>query len=288
MKDTKESKKSKDESQQSESAVKSASDAAGAGRISKDRIGYSLPVDRPLYDPFPYYYKNITILTYSYETDREAALELLPSQFELPPGPALARMIFANFEFSSIGFYNEVAQAIKCTYQGREFVYPTRFHVTSDRAMAAGREILGIPKKIGVISFHKGAEYLCTLESPNGLQVCSAVMTPGAKLPAKYQVFPSDPPTNYASIRVIPNYEPAVPGAPFNPTIRQLLESAWVLDSGELWTGTGSVHLTGASDLDPYHKLPILNYHQSAANPCPISLFRGDMSIGKVSLLEDF
>lgn len=149
--------------------------------------------------------------------------------------------------------------------------------------MAAGREILGIPKKIGAISFHKGAEYLCKLETPNGLPICSAVLVPGTKIPVTFPM----PPTNYASIRVIPNYD-LDPKKPFNPSIRQLLESAWVLNSGELWTGIGSVHLTGASDLDPYHKLPILNYHQSVVNKLPISLFRGEMSIGKVSLLENF
>lgn len=285
MKDKNKTHKAKSKTQKG--AGRSMSDPANAGKISKEKIGYSLPVDRPLFDPYPYFYKNITVLTYSYETDRDAALQLLPCQFELPPGPTMARMIFANFEFSSLGFYNEVAQAIRCTYKGREFVYPTRFHVTSDRAMAAGREILGIPKKIGVISFSKGAEYLATLDSPNGLRVCSAVMTPGQRLPQKFQKFPSDP-TNYASIRVIPNYGIAEPGKPFNPTICQLLESAWVLDSGELWTGTGSVHLTGASDLDPYHKLPILNLNQTDTNVLPVSLFRGEMSIGQVSLLENF
>ena len=271
---------------------KSMSDPANAGRITADKLGYSLPIDQPLFGPYPYQYKDITILTYTYETDRDAALELLPAQFELPDGPVMARMIFANFAFSSLGFYNEVAQAIKCTYRDkktnevREFVYPTRFHVTSDRAMAAGREILGIPKKIGAISFHKGAEYLATLESPTGLRICSAVLTPQAKLPPQFQKFPSDP-TNYASIRVIPNYS-FDPKKPFSPSIRQLLESAWVLDSGELWSGTGSVHLTGASDLDPYHKLPVRNCQQSSTNPCPVSLFMGEMSIGKVALLEVF
>lgn len=297
MKDKNKTRKSRKKTQKG--AGKFVSDPANAGKITRESIGYSLPVDQPLFEPFPYTYKNITILTYTYETDRAAALELLPAQFELPPGPAIARMIFANFEFSSLGFYNEVAQAIVCFYRQpdgtlmtektkedavpKKFVYPTRFHVTSDRAMAAGREILGIPKKIGVINFRKGAEYLCTLESPAGLPICSAVLVPGTKLPV---LFPM-PPTSYASIRVIPNYD-LDPIKPFNPSIRQLLESGWVLRSGELWSGTGSVHLTGASNLDPYHKLPILNYHPSPANPCPVSLFMGEMSIDTVSLLENF
>ena len=272
----KDKRKNQTEKKQKKGPVTSMVTSENSGRITNEKLGYSLPIDRPLFDPFPYHYKHITILTYEYETDRDAALELLPSQFELPPGPAMAKVIFANFGFSSLGFYNEVAQSITCTYKGEKYVYPTRFHVTSDRAMAAGREILGIPKKIGVISFHKGAEYLSTLESPSGLPICSGVLVPGRKpmeFPPAYSI-------KYASIRVMPNYTLAEPTGPFTPSIHQLLASDWILKSGEMWSGTGSVHLTGASDLDPYHKLPIIKLH-------PCTLFMGDMSIESVSLLED-
>ena len=267
--------KNQTEKKQKKGSVTSMVTSENSGRITNEKLGYSLPIDRPLFDPFPYHYKNITILTYEYETDRDAALELLPAQFELPPGPAMAKVIFANFAFSSLGFYNEVAQSITCTYKGEEYVYPTRFHVTSDRAMAAGREILGIPKKIGSISFHKGAEYLSVLESPSGLPICSGVMVPGRKLDFKFPC-----PIKYASIRLIPNYKLAEPAGPFTPSIHQLLASDWILNSGEMWLGTGSLHLTGASDLDPYHKLPVIKPH-------PCTLFMGDMSIESVSLLED-
>lgn len=262
---------------------------SSAGRLTEDLIGYSLPIDQPLYTRLPVYYKNTTILMYTYETDRDAALDVLPEQLQLPEGPARVRMIFANYEFSSIGFYNEVAQAIACTYlpktggrasvqsKERSFNYPVRLHVTSDRAMAAGREIGGFPKKIGTIGFRKGAEYISWLESPDGLRICSGVLTPGFSLPDQV---PRK--IDYASLRVIPNYEALQVGKPLPPpSIRQLLETSWELSSGEMWSATGSVHLTGASDLDPYHKLPV---RQLVA----CSLFIGEMNISRVALLEDF
>lgn len=265
---------------------------SNSGRITKGKLGYSLPIDKPLFPSFPYLYKKVTMVTFGYETDRDAALSLLPSQFELPQGPTIARMIFASFEHSSLGPYNEVAQAIPCTYEFKdgkrkgeklECFYPTRFHVTTDCAMAAGREIIGIPKKLGNISFHNGAEYLSTLEKTDGTLVCSASVTKDAKISEKYSST-----SNYASIRVIPNCELSDAGKPLPPSICQLIESEWVLHSGELWSATGNVYLNGDAVQDPYYKLPILNDRKSKRNPVPFGVFIGEMNISKVSLLENF
>jgi acetoacetate decarboxylase len=249
------------------------------GKLKKADFGYSLPVDAPLYQPPPVEYKDSTILTYTYETDPDAAAAVLPAQLTLTEPPT-AKMVFANYNWSSVGYYNEVVQALACTYKGDPYVYAVRLHVTSDRAMASGREIGGFPKKIGHIefnSFDSGAGYLSYLDSPEGFRVCSGVMVPDQQLP----MFP--PELNYISLRLMPN-----PVDQANPSVCELLASVWELGPGAMWSGIGSVHLDGTSALDPYHQLPVLNSKHSETNRVPCAIYRGDMTVSQIKLLERF
>ena len=247
------------------------------GRLKKADFGYSLPVDQPLYQPFPFFYKTCTILTYEYVTDADEAAKVLPVQMTLDEEPKV-RMIFATYPWSSLGFYNEIAQSLVCQYKGIEYTYAVRLHVTSDRAMAAGREIGGFPKKIGRIEFNVGAEYLSYLESPEGLRVCSGVMIPDKVTPDKMnpiEIPKGRPfPLKYISLRVMPN-----PTDRSNPSLCELLETVWNLGPGERWDGIGTLSLNGTSDLDPYHKLPVIKLLRS-------SIYRGDMEIGTIKVLE--
>src|SRR5574338_83034 len=117
-----------------------------SGQLTKEHLGYSMPVDSPLYASFPVYYEDVRILLFPYLTDAAAAAALVPSQFELVPADpagkyAIAQVVFARYPFSNIGAYNEVAQTIVVSYKGTPGTYAVRLHVTSDQAMAAGREI---------------------------------------------------------------------------------------------------------------------------------------------------
>jgi acetoacetate decarboxylase len=221
---------------------------------------------------------------YSYETDPDAAAAVLPAQMKLTD-PPMVRMIFAHYQWSSIGFYNEVAQSLTCTYKGKPYVYPVRLHVTSDRAMAAGREMGGFPKKIGRIEFNCGAEYFSYLDSPEGLRVCSGVMIPGQRV-GQFKEGDAGGAVEYISLRVMPN--PTDTKKPFKPALCELMSTVWELGPGEMWSATGSVHLNGTSDLDPYHRLPVVDSSPSNTNPMPCALYRGDMTVSKVKLLEQF
>ena len=48
------------------------------GQLTKDKFGYSVPVDAPLYEPFPLYYEDIRILMFPYLTDAAKAAALVP------------------------------------------------------------------------------------------------------------------------------------------------------------------------------------------------------------------
>ena len=276
------------------------------GQLTKANFGYSVPVDAPLYQPFPLQYEDVSILMFPYVTSADAAARLLPAQFELAPVPgdatgklAGAQVVFAKYGFSNIGGYNEVAQVIAARYRGTlpvgakaDVAFAVRLHVDNDMAMAAGREIGGFPKKLGHIQFEEAPIYFSSLESPKGLRICSGEMNPFSKVveqrllpPALQQI-----PLAFASLRVLPN--PASVSPPYAPSVCQLIYTEWVLTDGTLWAGRGALSFTGASALNPYHALPILAQAPPLSRDNPAvpgtGLFRGRMEIGKVLVLEDF
>lgn len=242
------------------------------GAFEKEDFGFSLPLDQPLYPKPPIEYRDATILTYVYHTDVDAAAALLPSKLTLKENP-IVKMVFANYQWSSVGFYNEVVQALECQYKGTDYLYPVRLHVTTDRAMSSGREIGGFPKKMGHIEFSSGAQYYSALESPVGAKVCSGEMQAvGPTMQLRKGMLP---PSKYLSLRVIPN--------PFDdaPPVCELIESSWLTGDGESWVGLGSFHFDRHSELDPYHRLPVVK-------PIQNSIFHGDMVVEDIKLLERF
>lgn len=262
------------------------------GQLSKDKFGYSMPVDAPLYEPFPLYYEDTRILMYPYLTDARKAAALVPPPLEVitvdPQNAlALAEIVFARYPFSTIGAYDEVCQTVAVTYKGTPGAYAVRLHVTTDQALTAGREIGGFPKKLGHITFDEGAVYSSTLECPTGLRVCTAELAPLQPVPWLTTL-----PVTYYSLRVIPN-----PAGAGTPSLAELVESVWVLDGGTFWSARGMVSFTGASALHPYHALPIAQLmpplNPGASTPeerqAPgMGLFRGNMHVSRVAVVETY
>src|SRR5580765_5081873 len=82
------------------------------GALTKDKLGFSMPVDCPLYGRLPVLYKGVSMLIYEYVTSADAAAALLPAQLELvdvpnAPNAAIAMLLFAEYPWSTIGPYNE-------------------------------------------------------------------------------------------------------------------------------------------------------------------------------------
>jgi len=262
------------------------------GQLGRDRFGYSMPVDAPLYEPFPLFYEDARILLFPYLTNAAKAAALVPPPLEVvtvdPQGAlALAEVVFARYPFSNIGAYNEVAQTVAVTYKGVPGAYAVRLHVTNDQALAAGREIGGFPKKLGAITFDEGEVYTSTLDVPAGQRICSAELAPLQPVPWLTEL-----PITYYSLRVIPN-----PADPKNPSLAQLVESTWVLDHGTFWSARGMATFTGVSALNPYHALPILqplpSMDPAAATEKErrtpgMALFRGNMHVGRVAIVETY
>jgi acetoacetate decarboxylase len=250
------------------------------GALTKDNLGFSMPLDCPLYGRLPVLYTGVNMLIYEYVTDASAAAALLPAQLELvdvpnAPGAAIAMLLFAEYQWSTIGPYNEVAQALVCTYKGALVTYAVRLHVTTDRALTMGRECGGFAKKLGDIPFLHEMSYASYLERPTGIRICSGVMEPAERISADSQE--SLKAIDFVSLRVMPNI-----ADPATPSLRQLIQTKWLFQNGQTWKGNGSFSYTGASNLDPYHKLPCLAPYKNL-------LYMGEMQVSdQAKILEDF
>ena len=99
-----------------------------------------MPVDAPLYHKPPIHYRHVQTIAVMYETDREAALDLLPEGLMLVE-PAIATLLFIRYPYSTLGPYEEAILGISCTWDGEPRFYIPHIVVNSDVPQVAGREI---------------------------------------------------------------------------------------------------------------------------------------------------
>lgn len=137
-----------------------------------------MPSDAPTYTNPPALMRNVESFTISYETDVDAALELLPAAEGLElADPVTARMIFATMPCTPWGAYNEIYQMLDCLWQGKPIIFPVRLLVDNEVALTIGRELWGNPKKFGHVEFSRDSNIIqCTGDRPKGHRVCSGLM----------------------------------------------------------------------------------------------------------------
>jgi len=240
------------------------------GSLKKGQLGFSMPAYAPLFPKPPYFYKNATLMIFKYVTN-ESAARMVPDVVELADPPT-AGLVFASYPSSNLGPYDEVVLYLDVVFEGRPLQYAAFLYVTTDAAMAAGREMGGYPKKIARIEFLPGPAQTAVLERPAGLRICTGTMRPEQRLVpgADPQKTASPPPPlvlNYLTLRLIPSPQLNQP-----PTLVELLETHWTIDCSEVWTGPGSCQLTGASELDPLHWAPVIQ-------PIVCELVKGDIRV---------
>lgn len=219
------------------------------GRLTKERFGFSMPVDSPLYQSPPFYYRDARSLTIIYETDEEAALDLLPEGLDLPLA-ATARLMVVHYSFSTFGPYDEAILGLECLWQGEPRFYIAYILLSTVPPLVGGREVWGFPKKLGHIRLRQQEELLQgTVERPRGTRLLTATMR--LERPVEQPPLPGG---GSIALRVIPSPEAGAP-----PSLAQLIEipaAEW--QTREMWVGPGTLSFDSPSELDPWHRLPAL------------------------------
>jgi acetoacetate decarboxylase len=226
-----------------------------SGKLTKERFGPVVPVHASAYQIAPtMHFTDVDVLTFTYRTDPEVVAEILPAPLEIDENVA-GSVTFVSYGVTGVGAYREAVHQVHCRLHGAEVGYVAHIVVTNEPAMLAGREWLGFPKVLGDVEFDARRQttdglITASVERPAGVPLATGLFRPGdflGDLP--------EPPVSYTHInlKVIPS---AVAGRP--PAVAELVPTTMTMLSGRMWTGTGSVRFTGASEFDPMHRIPVV------------------------------
>src|SRR6185437_12695486 len=83
---------------------------------------YSMPSDAPAYQAPPYHYRGAQAISIKFETDPEAALEVLPEPLELIE-PACANLSIHWYPFTTFGPYHEAILRLYARHEGKPLTY---------------------------------------------------------------------------------------------------------------------------------------------------------------------
>jgi len=217
------------------------------GRLTLDRLGYSMPSDAPAFQAPPYHYRNAQTISIKFETDPESALDVLPAPFELIE-PAAANLSFYWYPFTTFGPYHEAILRLYARHEGKPLTYITQIFVDTEPPMLAGREVWGYPKKLAKIGFKRDKDMVVGwLERPQGVRLATAIMRP--EQPAGPLV--SKGPTT--GLRIIPSAQPGEN----RPALAELVAADTQHTIREAWEGPGSISFPDYSALDPVNRFPI-------------------------------
>src|SRR5271155_1273703 len=151
---------------------------AQIGRLTLDKMGYSMPVDAPAYQAPPFHYRNARVISIKFETDLDAALDALPAPLELIE-PATANLSFYWYPFTTFGPYHEAILRLYARHEGKPLTYIAQIFVDTEPPMLAGREVWGYPKKLAKIGFKRDKDMVVGwLERPQGVRLATAIMRP--------------------------------------------------------------------------------------------------------------
>ncbi len=257
------------------------------GQLKKSQLPYAMG------DLFPkgpeadhlWWWRDMDDIVISYLTPEAAAAAVLPSEFSLLPTPvkglAAAMLAFQKYRGGTQEPHNEAMLMIPSLYKGLTYLYIPSIYVTTDQALASGRELYGFPKKLATIELDSSdVQFTGSLERHDARRVSISFKQQHAlfslPLPAKEKVVLPPP---FDQLLVLPEPAGRPQGLPYRcATTRfisgaiapQHIESLWKWEQGTVWAGEGSIEYA-PSDAEPQAKLPVVGVFASI-------LFRGDMA----------
>jgi Acetoacetate decarboxylase (ADC) len=248
------------------------------GKFTRDRFGQSGPAHSPLFE-IPLQVKNATHLLYRHEADAKAVEDILPEGCDLAGDPAYVwTMIQTTSEYPTP--YTGVYVFPECMFEGKKYTFEYFLMVTTDVAMASGREFWGDSKKLCHANVvWEGNEVFTTCERPRGLSLVTTHFRTGKQIPPEEMPeFPSG-----LCMKMIPSPEE---GKPLQ--VHQYVEDATSLaprvDAAgrmEIYRGTGSVMMPHETDVWPIYRLKPIRMVDAY-------LIRADMDFGYGKILKDF
>jgi len=220
----------------------------------------STPLDSPLYEMdsgrgIEYWGCKAVMATFTVGGD---VAELVPHGLHLDD-PAFGAVLVADYGASTLGPYAEYVSILRVVDDdGAPGFYIPYIYVTNEAALAAGRELLGAPKKLAAISVGlESAAAVGTLSRPDDCVLTRVEVAPAERLPGELfdALLPSGTPMY--SLRHLP-------GPPGATQVHELIR--WNCDlaihtdafGDQLrFTGPASITYPASSGVDPVHRLAV-------------------------------
>jgi acetoacetate decarboxylase len=224
-----------------------------------------------------------------WETKPEIVAKLLPPPLK-PANQPIAMAFVANYPRTNFDVvYKESALFLRAVYNGEEGGYCLSMPVTSDMAMAAGREFLGFPKKMAEIHFKRDGHSVDGWTERRGIRF----MDVRAKLTGKFNDAAAQEIVKASlnvgadgSINAISyNFKhfPAPEGGAFDYNPR-LVKQETVLRPKEMLFGEAEIILRH-SDYDPWAEVEVVKMLGALYTVGDNSMLRGK-TVAEVGFLE--
>ncbi|MFB6170121.1 MAG: acetoacetate decarboxylase family protein [Haloarculaceae archaeon] len=137
--------------------------------------GYSMPRFAPLYPEGPYEYDGFTALLFDYPVERSHLERYVPAPLEV----RAASMVLGFYDYGVVngfGSYDELVTGVPVTCEGRNLLYSPYLLLDGDAPMAGGREIWGIPKKLGEVTIDAGGAVATASAARGGATLVEATL----------------------------------------------------------------------------------------------------------------
>jgi len=245
---------------------------AEKGRLTPDKWGRFMPAHNPQTHDGPWYYRDTEMVMVEFATDKDAILDVLPSDLELFE-PASAFMVIEINHWTTIGPYGEVYLGVMCNWNGVPHAYLPGVYVTGENSQLVGREVWGFGKKrphrIELVK-HDDGQVEAIMEVKEGDRALRAMMKPQRNAPK--DALGEMP---LLCLKIIPDAE----GGDV-PALAQLITVTFKATpligsdgKAEIFTGPGFLHLEDPSDV----QIPVTEVLR-----CSYARFNADLPYGKI------
>ena len=250
----------------------------------------STPLDSPLYELDPqrgveYWGCRALIALFTLAGD---IAEILPEGVAVAGEQPLGVVLVADYGASTLGRYSELTSFVQVrTEDGTPALYVPYIYVTNDAALAAGREVIGAPKKLAAIELADGYDTIQgTVERPEGKRLLTLTVKPSRRLDQALLGAALPPGTPCLSLRHLP----APPGGTHvHELVQWSSELALHSDAkGDpcAFTGAGSLTYDSPSAIDPVHRLAVGALIATAYIEFDMRLFAGRVIRSESRLAE--
>jgi len=137
--------------------------------------GFSMPGFAPLYPEGPYEYDGFTAVLFEYPVERARVEQVVPRPLDVRTNA----MVLGFYDYGVVngfGSYDELVTGVPVAHEGREMLYAPYLLLDGDAPMAGGREVWGIPKKLGAVEIDPDGAAVTASASRGGVTLVEATL----------------------------------------------------------------------------------------------------------------